>query len=100
MMLGDVLNAVAPLGHDPDMPRSWRWWLLAMEAGKGAVGGVGLFIAFAGLENLFILVTTGEVTHPNIFTLNVMSIIGALIGAIYALLRPLIRSASHLNAHI
>jgi xanthine/uracil/vitamin C permease (AzgA family) len=85
-------NAVASSDHQQYIPRSWRWFLLAIEAGKGAVGGVGLFIALAGLEQLFNFVTTGEVSSPSATVLKLMSVIGALLGAIYACVRPLLRS--------
>jgi hypothetical protein len=87
-------NAVAHFDRqcrDPDIPRSWRWYLFAIEIGKGAVGGAGLFIALAGLYHLLLLLATVEVSASTTL-LYLMSIIGALLGGIYACLRPLLRS--------
>jgi hypothetical protein len=65
--------------HDPDTPRSWKWYFLAIEIGKGAVGGAGLFIALAGLINLIILLFT-SIDVANTAMFYATSIIGAVIG--------------------
>jgi hypothetical protein len=77
--------------HDQDISRYWRWCLFAIDICKAAIGGAGLFIALAGLDDLFLRLVTGEAT-ANVTLFYAMSIVGALLGGLSVCLGPLFRA--------